>query len=71
MSRVRTKFSRRIKQTRAVTLSLLTAAMGSWLRCQFHTAVVSFRKSMRPWPKLGSRKADHTCRAAVPRVCGT
>ncbi len=43
-----------------LTLSLVLEAAGSWLRCQFQTAVVSFMKSMRPWPKLDSRNADHT-----------
>lgn len=45
-----------------LTLSLFFAARGSWLRCQFHTAVVSLTKSSRAWPKLASRNADHVWR---------
>ena len=34
----------------ARTVSLFLLARGSWLRCQFQTAVLSLRKSMMPWP---------------------
>ena len=34
-------------------MSLVLEAAGSWLRCQFHTAVVSFMKSMQAVAEAG------------------
>jgi hypothetical protein len=41
----------------SVTVSLVTAV--SWLRCQFHKAVVELRKFSIPCPKLDSRNAEY------------